>query len=614
MDIVFHLRPSKSNNGVFQAWVNGQQVADVSNTRLGHDDPKGMAPYIGNYQGIDVDDPQEGVLYWDELKISDGNCGTESECIAAVSPGGGNPPPTNDCANDLGGTCCASGQSCSGGSFQSSDDCSTLCCVGGTCQGPPTYECNDGTDNDGDGNTDLADSGCSSGTDSDETDCGDTTCEGGETCGPSNTFPECNVDCGPCQQGTSLLNSSTVTSHSNNFDPIGLPENLWDGCTDPVTGCLTGAGDISSFWLEFDLGRSHDIASTRIFGDDEDNWLCMNWSLYHKQTLQDSWTPSFEGINCLVSDWVAQDLAGTSARYIRVEVFGNPAIPATQARELELFGTPSHGFVLEAQNSEDTLLESAYPDYNYGGASTFYIGSRFENESTRFLLRFPDIISLAAIPQGSAIHSADLILTHTGTQNLQGQSDIIARRVMEPWTEGDNSPSAQASAGQTTWDYTSYNTGFWLSDAGSDGGADAGCSSPQSSTTSGESSNTYTTSPGDGDQSMFNVTGIVQHWADNGEAENHGFLLIAPNNEGTSANYIRFASSENSNPGYVPRIFVRYSPPSSYHPADTEMDCDVDQPELVNFIGLWYMDSTANSINDVITAMSAYNDGTSSCQ
>ncbi len=40
----------------------------------------------------------------------------------------------------LGGSCCSLGQTCQGGSFQSSSDCSSLCCVGGTCitPSPPT--------------------------------------------------------------------------------------------------------------------------------------------------------------------------------------------------------------------------------------------------------------------------------------------------------------------------------------------------------------------------------------------------------------------------------------------------------------------------------------------
>ena len=45
-------------------------------------------------------------------------------------------------------------------------------------------------------------------------------------------------------------------------------------------------------------------------------------------------------VNDLLNDWVTQELDFT-ARYVRVEVFGNPDGSGTQARELEIFGSPS---------------------------------------------------------------------------------------------------------------------------------------------------------------------------------------------------------------------------------------------------------------------------------
>lgn len=48
--------------------------------------------------------------------------------------------PIQTCSG-LGGLCCTAGQECQGGSFQSSSDCGSLCCVGGTCQTPsPTCQ------------------------------------------------------------------------------------------------------------------------------------------------------------------------------------------------------------------------------------------------------------------------------------------------------------------------------------------------------------------------------------------------------------------------------------------------------------------------------------------
>jgi len=50
--------------------------------------------------------------------------------------------PSQTCSQ-LSGTCCSSGQTCTG-TFQASSNCGSLCCVGGTCQ-TPTQTCSDGT-------------------------------------------------------------------------------------------------------------------------------------------------------------------------------------------------------------------------------------------------------------------------------------------------------------------------------------------------------------------------------------------------------------------------------------------------------------------------------------
>jgi len=44
----------------------------------------------------------------------------------------------------------------------------------------------------------------------------------------------------------------------------------------------------------------------------------------------------------MISDWAAQALS-VQARYVRVEVFGSATVPATQARELEIFGSVATG-------------------------------------------------------------------------------------------------------------------------------------------------------------------------------------------------------------------------------------------------------------------------------
>ncbi|MBU1988553.1 MAG: hypothetical protein KKD94_03675 [Nanoarchaeota archaeon] len=79
-------------------------------------------------------------------------------------------------------------------------------------------ECNDGTDNDGDGKVDyLIDEGCENESDNDESDCGDGICEGEES------FDSCSDDCLP------LVNETHAICSNNSCVEIeGMGE---DGCS-----------------------------------------------------------------------------------------------------------------------------------------------------------------------------------------------------------------------------------------------------------------------------------------------------------------------------------------------------------------------------------------------
>ena len=77
-------------------------------------------------------------------------------------------------------------------------------------------ECNDHTDNDGDGLIDMLDPGCSDPLDNDESNCGDNVCTGSENCA------SCTFDCGACpiilfQVKNSL---STIIRFDNNGNAI----------------------------------------------------------------------------------------------------------------------------------------------------------------------------------------------------------------------------------------------------------------------------------------------------------------------------------------------------------------------------------------------------------
>lgn len=148
-------------------------------------------------------------------------------------------------------------------------------------------------------------------------------------------------------RATSLINSAAVMGHSKNFAADHPVEHLWDGCLEGTPACSAGAGNIASFWIEFDLGKLHDLTSARLFGDASGEWWSTSWSLKYKQNLGDPWTTSFENTIAFFNDWSTRSVPVT-ARYVRVEVLGNQRKRATQARELELFGTPRDGLALSS--------------------------------------------------------------------------------------------------------------------------------------------------------------------------------------------------------------------------------------------------------------------------
>ncbi|MCH8329514.1 MAG: hypothetical protein IIB81_03925, partial [Nanoarchaeota archaeon] len=82
-------------------------------------------------------------------------------------------------------------------------------------------ECNDGFDNDDDGDTDYPDdAGCDDLNDGDETNCGDLKCEGGES------FETCSLDCSPPRPATC----------DEGWNPPEDPEVECDGLS-PIQGC-----------------------------------------------------------------------------------------------------------------------------------------------------------------------------------------------------------------------------------------------------------------------------------------------------------------------------------------------------------------------------------------
>jgi len=136
----------------------------------------------------------------------------------------------------------------------------------------------------------------------------------------------------------SLANSTTMTRNSANFNPNNPVEHLWDGCLTGSASCTAGEMGIGSFWIEFDFGALKNLTSARLFGDADGSWWSSSWTLQYKSNAADPWSTAFSNVNAFFDDWSTQSLAVT-ARYVRVEVFGNPSTRDTEARELEIYGT-----------------------------------------------------------------------------------------------------------------------------------------------------------------------------------------------------------------------------------------------------------------------------------
>jgi len=107
------------------------------------------------------------------------------------------------------------------------------------------FECSDSIDNDGDGQTDMADDGCSSTSDNDESNCGDGVCEGGEECGNSNSPPECIDDCGICPSSATC--TDLVLLHHYDNDAIDSSGNGNDGIVNGGTWTTGKFGNAVNF-------------------------------------------------------------------------------------------------------------------------------------------------------------------------------------------------------------------------------------------------------------------------------------------------------------------------------------------------------------------------------
>ena len=211
-------------------------------------------------------------------------------------------------------------------------------------------------------------------------------------------------ECSSCEpeQPEPLVSSSTLAATSQNFSSKHPVENLWDGCLQTYLGgqpaCTAGAANIDSFWLSFDFGQAYTLSQARLFGDAGGNWVSSSWTLEYRLNLGDPWTPAFSNKNAFTNNWVNEPLSVT-ARYVRVTIYGNPNGRGTQARELELYGTPANSSPTNLVNSSTYLsdsnnFESRHPVTNlWDGCLKVYengqpVCTAAANKSTSFWVSF----------------------------------------------------------------------------------------------------------------------------------------------------------------------------------------------------------------------------------
>lgn len=228
---------------------------------------------------------------------------------------------------------------------------------------------------------------------------------------------------------------------------------------------------------------------------------------------------------------------------------------------------------------DNTLYESLTGDLSNGAGPHIYAGQTFSSAFRRAVLEF-DVAS--AVPPGSTVDSATLVLHLSSGPPLTPDRTIRVHRVLTEWGEGTSdagSPGGGGAAATTddaTWVHTYYNTAAWTAP----GGDYEGTPSTQLSV---PWTGTYQTWP-----STSRTVDDVQLWLDS-PADNHGWMLIGVETELQTAR--RFDSRDNLNPDVRPVLEIDFTPPGSC-PADTDGSGVIDVTDLVNVVLDWATDGS----------------------
>jgi hypothetical protein len=254
---------------------------------------------------------------------------------------------------------------------------------------------------------------------------------------------------------------------------------------------------------------------------------------------------------------------------------------------------------------DNTLYQDDNGSLSNGRGSYIFAGATNGGLLRRAVLAF----DVSSIPAGSTVTSVTLQLRLTKT--ISSNTPVTLNRLLQDWGEGASDAGNQegqgagAEPGDATWIHTFFDFDptlalYWGPGVPPDQvRTPGGYFAPEVSATAtvGSSLTFYTwTSPG--------MVSDVQGWIDH-TGTNFGWIVSGDETQFGTAK--RFASRENSNTSYRPRLTVVYSAPPPPCPADWNHDRVLNSQDFFEFIADFFAGS-ADFNHDGVTNSQDYFD------
>ncbi len=240
-------------------------------------------------------------------------------------------------------------------------------------------------------------------------------------------------------ENVNLANGHTISDHSGNFDPGSPPQGLWDGDVSGDPSNSPGAGDIGSFWAEWDLGKLFRVSLIRIFGEEEGEWISNHYTVKTRKETSEEWKTLIDKEDCYSSQWIETRL-DDSARYLRLEVTGDTIAGATRVRAFEVYAgegftrsaeTDSMEIIPAAPVAGDTVMllthvsfnavDSRLTDYNvHISEDTIHVHTIYTTGNRNELFSSADTLELGTLDAG------DYILCYYLSTDTSGPGEYLA--------------------------------------------------------------------------------------------------------------------------------------------------------------------------------------------